>query len=68
MDGIVCIGVSTPLFLAKPPYKSANSPSPPPLPLLDSLLPLYWFFVNPPLKVGFLKFFILNTILSFKSN
>ena len=67
MDGIVCIGVSTPLFLAKPPYKSANSPSPP-LPLLDSLLPLYWFFVNPPLKVGFLKFFILNTILSFKSN
>ena len=68
MDGIVCIGVSTPLFLAKPPINQQIVQAPPPLPLLDSLLPLYWFFVNPPLKVGFLKFFILNTVLSFKSN
>ena len=34
----------TPLFLAKPPLKSVNSPSPP---FLGNLPPLYWFFVNP---------------------
>ena len=57
LDGIllskvtVRIGVSTPppqklhpLFLAKPPSKLTNCPSPPPL--------LYWFFVTPSLKVG----------------
>ena len=33
-----------PLFLAKPPSKLTNCPSPPPL--------LYWFFVTPSLKVG----------------
>ena len=49
---IVCIVVSThpqkhppPLFLAKPPIKSANCPSPP---LLGQSHPIYWFFVNTP--------------------
>ena len=43
----------------------------PPLPFLAIPPPLYWFFINPPpplppsLKIGF---FILNPILSFKSN
>ena len=56
--------------------KLANSPSPPPF---SKLPPLYWFFVNPrPLPPSLksrifqwstqkLKFFILNTILSFTS-
>ena len=53
---IVCIGVSTPplksttpSFLpSSPPLKSTNCPSPP----FSQSPPLYWFFVNPPLKVG----------------
>ena len=50
---ITCIGVSTassktpPLFLDKPPFKSANCQSPP---LFRQFPPLYWFFVNPPTK------------------
>ena len=44
---IVCIGVSTPLFLAKTPFKSANCPSP----LLFRQSPLYMVFREPPLKV-----------------
>ena len=56
---IVCIGVSTPpsqkpplLFLAKFSLKSTNCPTPP-TPLLGSSPALYWFFVNPPVKVEF---------------
>ena len=47
---IVCIGVSPPFVPAMSHLKSANSQSPP---FLGNLPPLYWFFVNPPLKVGF---------------
>ena len=42
--------VSLRFFPAKSHLKSANSQSPP---LLGNLPPLYWFFVNPPLKVVF---------------
>ena len=75
---MVRIGVSNPsqkyppLFLAKPPLKSWNCPKPP---LFRKSSPLNWFFVNPlPKSWDFqwtpkiLKFFILTTILSFKSN
>ena len=56
-DIIVYIKVSTPtppqkhhpLFLAKPPLKSASCPSP----IFRQYLPIYWFFVNPPLKLRF---------------
>ena len=53
-----------------PLYKSTNCPSP----LFRQSAPLYWFFVKPPKSRIFqwipkiLKFFILNTILSFKGN
>ena len=70
---MVCIGVSNPsqkyhpLFLAKPPLKSSNCQR--------KSSPLNWFFVNPlPKSRNFqwtpkiLKFFILKTSLSFKSN
>ena len=70
---MVCIGVSNPfqkyhaLFLAKPPLKSSNCQR--------KFSPLNWFFVNPlPKSWNFqwtpkiLKFFILKTSLSFKSN
>ena len=69
---IVCIGVSPPPFLAKPP------------PLNRQIVQAPLFLGNPPLYIGFsrtppksrilqwnpkiLKFFMLNTILSFKSN
>ena len=58
----VCIGLTTPLppikhpqkhhplFLPKPPLKSVNCQSSPPL---GNLPPLYWFFEKLPLKVGF---------------
>ena len=53
---IRCIEVSTPFknttptFLpSPPPFKLRNCPNPPFL----AIPPLYWFFVNPPLKVGF---------------
>ena len=61
-----------PLFFVKLPLQSANCPSPP---FLDSFL-LYIGFSGPtPLKIRFLdeppnifKFFIFNSIPSFKSN
>ena len=58
-----------PLFLAKLPLKSEICPTPPSF--FGNSPPLYWFFIIPPpplppsLKIGF---FILNPILSFKSN
>ena len=78
---IICIGVSTPTpqkhhpsLSCQVPLKSANCPSP-----LFRLLPLYIVFSWPPLfqppksrilqlTPKILKFFILITILSFKSN
>ena len=76
---IVCIGVSNPqkhpsFFFAKPPLKSSNCPKPASPLFLGYSLPINWFFVNPPKNRIFqwtsiiLGFFILNTILSFKSN
>ena len=73
---IVCIGVSssplkntTPSFLPSPLYIGKLSK-----PLVLGNSPLYWF-LWPPLKSRIfqwapktLKFFILNTILSYKSN
>ena len=51
---IVWIGISTPLFLAKPLLKSANCPSPPPLPPPFLGNPPYKLaFCEPPLKLGF---------------
>ena len=53
---IVCIGVSTPpqkhhhLLSCQAPLKSANYPSPP---FFRQSSPIYWFFVNPSLKIGF---------------
>ena len=76
---IVCIEVSIPSQKLPPPplscqaphLKSINCPSP----LFTQSPPLYWFFVNPSPKsrifqwtLKILKVFILNTILSFKSN
>ena len=58
----VCIGLTTPLppikhlqkhhplFLPKPPLKSVNCQSSPPL---GNLPRLYWFFEKLPLKAGF---------------
>ena len=63
---------TTPLFLAKFPLKSANCPSPPFLGNPSYILVLHEpspksrIFQWTPLSS--LKFFILNTILSFKSN
>ena len=58
---IVCIGVSslplpskTPsLFLAKSLLKLTNCPSPPFSTITPPPSLLYWFFVNPPIKVRF---------------
>ena len=72
---IVCIGVSPPLpCFVKPPLNWQTVQGP----LFMQSLSLYWFFVNPPPPAPktwsfqwtpkILKFFILNTILSFKSN
>ena len=76
---IVWIGVSTPpqkhhpLFLANPSPLNRQTVQAPPL--FRQSPSLYWFFVSPLLKTQIfqwtskmLKFFILNTILSFKSN
>ena len=76
---IVCIGVSTPPLKPPPPLSFQAPQQTVQAPLcLGNLPPLYWFFMNPPshpLKsqishwtCKILKFFILNTILSFKSN
>ena len=74
--GIVCIGVSTPLkntpsiFVARLPLNWQTVQAP----LFRQSLPLYWFFMNPrkiqifQWTTKILKFFIFNTILSFKSN
>ena len=66
----MCIGVSTPLFLAKPPLKS-NCPGPP----FRQSSHLYWLFVTPHSKTQIflwipkiLKFSIFHPILYFKSN
>ena len=78
---IVCIGVSTPpppsppplqkhhpLFLAKPPPKHVNYPSPPPFPFLGNA-PLYVGFSWPPypspLKIGFFSEIQIYWSLSF---
>ena len=46
----MCIGVSTPLFLAKPLLKSENCPSP----HFQAITPIYWFLVTlPPRKLKF---------------
>ena len=60
-----------PLFLAKPPLNWQTVQ--PPL-ILKQFSPLYWFFLNPPKSrilqwtPKILKFFILNTTLTFKRN
>ena len=71
--GISPLKNTTSLFLSKPPLnrQTVQAPS---LFRQSLLYPLYWFFVNPPKSRIFhwtskiLKFFILNTILSFKGN
>ena len=57
---IVYIGVSTPpplktlsLFLAKPPPPLNQQTVQAHPPFSGIFSPVYWFFVNPPLKVGF---------------
>ena len=61
---------ATSLFLAKPSLNRQTVQAPP----FRQSPSLYWFFVNPPKSQIFqwtpkiLKVFILNTILSFKSN
>ena len=80
---LVCIGVSTPSSKT-PPTSFLTNPRPPSPPIKSATiqaslprksLPLYWFFLNPrPQSWIFqwtskiLKFFILITILSLKSN
>ena len=75
---IVCIGVSIPplknrhpVFLDKPSLNLQTAQAP----LYTQSILFYWFFVKSPLwKSGFsinaqiLKFFILNSIVTFKSN
>ena len=56
----MCIGVSTPLFLAKPPLKS-NCPGPP----FRQSSHLYWLFVTPHSKTQI--FLWIPKILSFPS-
>ena len=63
-----------PRLSCQAPLKFANCPSPPP-PLFRQSTPLYWFFVNSPTQMSDfsvnaqnVKVFILNPILSFKSN
>ena len=77
---IVCIGWYQSPF--KPPLFLANPPPPTPLnlqtvqsPPFKAIPPIYWFFEKTPPKnhiflwtPKILKFFILHTILSFKSN
>ena len=71
---VVCIRVSTPLFLTKAPINHQTFQAP-----FFGNPSLYWFFLTPPtppapkswifqwtLKI--LKFFIPNIILSLKSN
>ena len=76
---IVCIGVSNPqkhpsFFFAKPPLKSSNCPKPASPPFFRLFPPYKLVFCEPPKNRIFqwtsiiLRFFILNTILSFKSN
>ena len=76
---IVCIGVSNPqkhpsFFFAKPPLKSSNCPKPASPPFFWLFPPYKLVFCEPPKNRIFqwtsiiLRFFILNTILSFKSN
>ena len=73
---IVCIALSvplknTPLFLAKPPLKFENCPSPPSQAIPPYILvfrephPKNWIF---QCTLIILKFFILNSISSLKSN
>ena len=69
---LVCIGVSNPpqkhhlSLFHQASLISTNFPS---LPLFRQFFPIYSFFVNLPLKIGFFsqppQFFILNSIPSF---
>ena len=67
----MCIGASTPLFLVKPSLKSVNCPSPPFYaipPCISVFRESHPYMPNFSVNAKNIKVFILNPILSFKSN